>query len=174
MHKNIFLFLIIFFVVIQDINYSQTEDIRIGADLRTLRQTQGALFDYSDPETINIKVAVWGFVRYPGRYIIPGYSNVRDLLSYAGGPTDAANLDDLRIFRVEEDSTETLIKFDYNDLLWEKDFTRQIYTPELMPGDILLVPGEPRLYFKDYFSITLSVVSTLISLSILILNIVRK
>ncbi len=174
MYKNILLLLILIFISIPQMNYSQSDDIRIGADIRALRQTQGAFFDYSDPEAINIKVAVWGFVRYPGRYIIPSHSNVRDLLSYAGGPTDAANLDDLRIFRIEEDSTESLIKFDYNDMLWEKDFSKQIYTPELIPGDILLVPGEPRLYFKDYFSIVLSVVSTLISLSILILNIVRK
>ena len=62
-------------------------DIQVGSNIDQQRiNSSGALFDYSDPTTVNIKVAVWGFVKYPGRYIIPAYSNVNDLLSYAGGP----------------------------------------------------------------------------------------
>ena len=61
--KTIFiigLFAIIFMVPA----YSQ-EDIQIGSNLNNYRQTQGGLFDYSDPSGINIKIQLWGYVRYP-------------------------------------------------------------------------------------------------------------
>lgn len=164
----------LFFLLFQ-LTFAQSGDIKIGADLSQFRNSQGGFFDYSDAEAVNIKVSVWGFVKYPGRYLVPNYITVRDLISYAGGPTDDAHLDDLRIYRVLEDSTQTLLKFSYNDLLWGENLkSSKTKVPNLTVGDVLVVPGEPRLYFRDYFTMTLSVVSTLISLSILILNIVRK
>lgn len=172
--KQMFYFLVLTFLVSQTL-FAQEGNIKIGADVSQFRNTQGGFFDYSDPEAVNIKVSVWGFVRYPGRYLVPSYINVRDLLSYAGGPTDEAHLDDLRLFRVNTDSSQSLIKFNYNDLLWGESLTNhKEKIPTLTVGDVLLVPGEPRMYFRDYFNMTLSVVSTLISLSILILNIVKK
>lgn len=154
---------------------AQVKDYEIGVSPFDKNLRQGGLYDYSDPSSVNMRVAVWGFMRYPGRYIVPVNTTVADLLSYAGGPTDDANLEDIRLYRVLQDSTQMMMKIDYNDLLWEPRLTRtKKYVPELKGGDILLIPGAPRLYFKDWFSITLSVVSTLISLSILILNIIKK
>ncbi|MBK6680959.1 MAG: hypothetical protein IPG53_13500 [Ignavibacteriales bacterium] len=46
--------------------------------------------------------------------------------------------------------------------------------PTLQPGDILLLKGEPRFFFRDYFSIGLQILSAAISLVILILNITRN
>jgi len=173
MKISFFGFLLIILYSVQ--SYSQSNDTKIGVDYGALKQNpQGAVYDYSDPQSVNIKVAVWGNVRFPGRYIVPEYTNAKDLLSYAGGPTDAALLDDLRIFRTKSDSTQEFIQFNYNDLLWEKNLKSSHSLPQIKAGDVLLVPGEPRWYTKDYVSLTLSVISTLISLSILILNIVRK
>lgn len=167
-----YLFFLLFVLSFNSIIYSQTDDVQLGS-LNQFSQAQGGLFDYSDPGALNIRVSVWGFAKYPGRYIIPNYSSVTDLLSLAGGPTDDADLEDLRIFRVNEDSIYTLIRFNYNDLLWNKDIKDITFPPRLQAGDILLVPGAPRLYFKDYFQISLSVFSALISLAILVLNIVK-
>ena len=111
----------------------------------------------------------------PGKYLVPNYSSVKDLISYAGGPTEESNLEDLRLYKVLRDSTTKMYKFDYNDLLWGNKLNeKKENLPRLEVGDILIVPGEPRMFFRDYFSMTLSIVSTLISLSILILNIVKK
>ena len=44
---------------------------------------------------INIKVSVWGYVARPGKYIVPDYTTVSDLLSFAGGPNQNAEMDDL-------------------------------------------------------------------------------
>jgi len=168
-------FFFLFFFILGLSLFAQIKDYEIGVSPFDKNLRQGGLYDYSDPSSVNMRVAVWGFMRYPGRYIVPINTTVADLLSYAGGPTDDANLEDIRLYRVLQDSTQIMMKIDYNDLLWEPRLTRtKKYVPEIKGGDILLIPGAPRLYFKDWFSITLSVVSTLISLSILILNIVKK
>jgi len=170
--QQIFLFLILSFISLN----AQVKDYELGADVLGMRYSQqGGYFNYSDPDAVNIKVAVWGWVRYPGKYTVPSYTTASDLLSYAGGPTDAADLQDLRIYRINTDSTQSMIKFNYNDLLYESRLeTRYRKIPKLEAGDILVIPGEPRLYFRDHLSIWMSVFSVLISLSILILNIVRK
>jgi polysaccharide biosynthesis/export protein len=172
MYKILSLFMFLF--ICSTFSFAQ-EDIQIGQmPLDFRRPTQGGFFDYSDPETVNITVQVWGFVKYPGQYIIPGYSSVNNLISLAGGPTDDAELEDLRLFRVNKDSSQSMIKFNYNDLLWEDELSGHINIPELLAGDILLVPGEPRFYFKDYFSLVTSVVGTLVSIAILFVTIYNK
>lgn len=164
-------FFLVVFVFIYSISFAQIKDYELGSPANTVRNYNGGYFDYSDPTTVNIKVSVWGFVKYPGRYTIPVNSTAADLLSFAGGPTDDAHLDDLRLYKTTSDSSQTIVKFDYNDLLWADNLkTTRVKVPNLNAGDILVVPGSPRLYFKDWFSITLSVISTLISLTILILN----
>lgn len=170
------LFVVTFYFLIFSSIFAQVKDYELGASTLPNRFNQASgFFDFSDPEAVNIKVSVWGFVRYPGKYVVPIYTTVIDLLSYAGGPTDAAHLDDLRIYRINEDSLQVLIKIDYNDIMYEKKLSKAYKKPpSLEAGDILVVPGAPRLYTRDKVSIWLSVLSTLISLSILILNITRK
>ncbi len=168
---NYFLRLLVFPLLFSSAVFAQDSELQVGSNTAQLRQNQGAFYDYSDPTSLNIKVSVWGFVKYPGKYIIPVESSVYDLLSYAGGPTEDAHLDDLRIFRSAADSMPSMIKFNYNDLLWDENLKEFKNAPGLDAGDILLVPGSEKLYFKDYLQLGLSVFSVLISLSILILNI---
>lgn len=169
--RNIFRSITFFSILLSSLVFSQQGNVKIGADLNPYRQTSGGFYDYSDPEAVNIKVSVWGFVRFPGYYLIPSYTNPRELLSLAGGPTDAAHLDDLRIYRVKEDSTQSLIKFSYNDLLWEENLkSNKDKVPNLVVGDVLVVPGAPRYYFRDNLSMILSIVSAVTSVTILILG----
>jgi len=150
------------------------EDIQFGKGIDKYNgYNKGGQYDYSDPDAINIKVLVWGYVEFPGHYIIPSKSSVNDLLALAGGPTTDANIEDLRLFRINDDLTQSMIKFDYNDLLWNEKLTREIQIPVLKAGDILLVPGEPRWFLKDYLGITLSLVSTLASIAVLLITIFR-
>ena len=156
-------------------NYAQNDAMQLGSNLNPLRQApQGGFYDYSDPQAVNIKVAVWGWVKYPGKYIIPAYGTVNDLLSYAGGPTDAARLQNLRLMRMNEDSSQTIIDVKYSDLMMDVESKSLIKSPPLKPNDVLMVIGEPRYYFRDYFSMALSVASVLVSLATLIIVYVRK
>jgi len=169
--KKILLFTIF---IISSISISgQVRDYKLGAKITEgERYTYGGFYDYSDPEAINIKISVWGFVKYPGRYTVPDYTTVVDLMSFVGGPTDDSNLDEIRIYRVDDDNNEQMIPIDFNDLMWEDELdSKYRIVPSLEPSDILVVPGEPRMYFMDWFSIGLSIFSALISLTILVLTI---
>ncbi len=144
-------------------------NLELGS-LGVIRNYSGSFYDFSEPGKINFRVAVWGYVRNPGRYIIPAASNAADLISYAGGLTPEAFFDDLRIYRMKEDSTYTLLKFRLDDIFTGNELSKEnrLSVPELKAGDIIAVPGQPKMYFRDWFALTLSLVSTLISLSILL------
>ena len=158
------------FLFIIKIN-AQSTDYELGsAPQSSFRRSRVDILIIRTLRTMNIKVAVWGYVRYPGKYIVPIQTTPNDLLSLAGGPTTDAELEDLRLYRtVGSDSLQQMIKFDLNDLLWEKDLlSTNKNIPSLQAGDILLVPGAPRYFFKDWLSIGLSIFSALISLAILL------
>ncbi len=79
------------------------------------------------------------------------------------------------MFRINPDSSQTVIQFDYNDLLWsDGGLEKRIKIPKLKAGDILLVPGEPRFFLKDYLSLGLSVISTIASIVTLFVYLYKK
>jgi len=162
-------FLILFLLAFTTMAWGQNKNYEIGTMNPQIQQRNGGYYDYSDPTDVNIKVSVWGFVRYPGRYVVPIYTNVLDLLSYAGGPSDDAHLDDLRLYRVNPDSTQELLKFDINDIWWgEKLESDTLKIPQLKAGDILSIPGSQKYYLRDWLSMVLSIFSALTSLAILL------
>jgi hypothetical protein len=163
--KTIVLLILFVFPIIC---YAQNNDIQMGSGLNKIGFTQGGLFDFSDPSSLNIKVSVWGFVKFPGKYVIPVYSKINDLISYAGGPTEEARLEEMRIVRFDSSSsTQMIYNLNYNDFLMDTKFSVDSSVQSLKAGDILLVSGSPRFYLRDYLGIILSIVSVLISLIIL-------
>ena len=155
--------------------FAQNEGLQVGSSINSLRNSpQGGFFDYSDPQSINIKVSVWGFVKYPGKYIVPEYSNINDLLSYAGGPSDAARLENLRLMRTNNDSSQVIADINYKDVLMDLTSHDVSKSPALHPGDVLLVTGEPRYYFRDYLSMGLSIISAVISVTTLLVVSLKK
>ena len=153
-----------------NLSLAQDEDYQLGVGQDYIRQNQGAYYDYSDPGGLNIKVSVWGYVKYPGRYIIPTWSNINDLISYSGGISDNSNIDEMRIFRVNADSTQEMLLYNYEDLWWSETLQKQITLSKLQPGDVLIVPGRPRWYWENYLTLTLSIVGVLLSLATLIVT----
>ncbi|HRE40591.1 MAG TPA: SLBB domain-containing protein [Ignavibacteria bacterium] len=160
-------------------SYAQNDREQVGRP-DILGNTTGGFYNYSDPNKVNIEVSVWGYVKYSGKYLIPEGSTIQDLISYAGGPTIDAELKDIRLFRPKNDSLgitkDQIIKLDYDDLFWNENLgsSTNKNNPILSPGDVLVFPGEPKLFFADKLSLYLAVGSTLISLAILILNISRN
>jgi hypothetical protein len=168
MNNNYFLIFSLVFVL-SSLSLAQDEDYQIGLNPNFRGQASGGYYDYSDPEGFNIKVAVWGYVKYPGRYVIPIRSDINALLSYAGGVNDDAHLDDLRIYRVRGDSTQELVKFNYDDLWWNDRLSRDLNLSRLQASDVLIVPGRPRLYWENYLSLVLATLGFFISVATLIL-----
>ena len=107
--KNIFFISI--FLIFTSLTILAQDDVQIGSDFRNRTQSQGGLFDYSDPSGFNIKVKIWGYVRYPGYYVVPASTDLQDILSYASGPLEDAMMDDIRIYRKAEDGSEELKKY---------------------------------------------------------------
>jgi len=165
--------LVLFSLLFYNSFVSAQDKYQIGSDLKNLRQTQGGYFDYSDPSGINIKVQLWGYVKYPGYYIVPINSTISELFSYAGGPLVDAKLDDVRILKTLEDSTIIMNKLNYNDLMWEETLSRPIDFPRLNAGDIVVVPGEPRYFIRQDISFFLSILTAVISSAALIISITR-
>ncbi len=151
----------------------KAQDIKIGSSENRFN-SQGGFYDYSDPRYVNIMVNIWGYVRFPGKYYVPENSRALDLLSYAGGPTPDAFLNDIRLYRGSTDKEGLLKVLNFDDLMNNQNpKVKDLDIPLLLPGDIMLVPGEPKLYFRDYVAIYTSITSVIISLAILILNIAK-
>ncbi len=171
--KKIHILLFGFLAFMFSNSYAQ-EDIQIGKSRNEIDRYNGAFYDYSDRDAINIRVMVWGYLKFPGQYIIPSTSSVNDLIGFAGGPQQDADLENLKLFRINPDSSQTIIQFDYNDLLWSNVvLDNPVKIPKLKAGDILLVPGEPRFFLKDYLGLTLSILSTLASIATLLVYIYK-
>lgn len=150
-------------------NLFAQEDIQIGKSANENYRSNGALYDYSDPNGINIKVMIWGYVKFPGKYIIPAKSDVNDLLSLAGGPVPDANLDEMKILRVDANNKQRIIPLNYNDIMSNDiGMGRPLRISDLRAGDIMVVPGSPKWSTRDYLSIILSIISTLASVALLI------
>lgn len=165
----------LFFIFIPVFIYGQDSGTQLGSTNLDRGSYARGFFDYSDPGTVNLKISVWGYVEYPGKYLVPDYTTITDLLSYSGGPNEDANLDDVRLYRVFEDGKEQMIKINYNDLMWE-DHLGQNYrraVPKIQPNDILVVPGEDRLFFRDYFAIGLSILTVMLAVTNLVVSLNR-
>lgn len=167
MKRVIFLFLL--FIIT-----SFAQDIKLGAQEGRFNY-QGGFYDFSDPRYLNIMVNIWGYVKFPGKYYVPEQSKIIDLISYAGGPTPDAHLDDVRLYRQTDKGSTDFIRFDIEDLMFKnKTLTNISSLPQLKAGDIIVVPGEPRLYLRDYISIAATVTSTLVSILTFVLVVLKR
>ena len=138
------------------------------------KQPTAALYDLSNPTGVNIEVNIWGFVRFPGRYIVPIKTSFMDLMSYAGGPMESSNLKDIRIIRNPVNSSEKpkVIKLDYNDLFWEDKISNVSKTnPELQTGDVILILEERKYSFREDVAFFMPIFGALLSVVTLIITI---
>ena len=170
--KTNFILAILFIVGFYNLTFSQ-DDIQIGSPSRDRMAATGAVYDYSNPSGVNIKVQLWGYVRNPGYYIIPIGLSIHEFISFAGGPTEDATLDDIRVAKIKEGSKTVMEKYSYNDLMWRDDIKDPIKFVRLEAGDIIVVPGKPRYYLREDISFYLGIITALASLWALIFTLTR-
>ncbi len=111
---------------------------------------------YAKPGDITVTVSLWGFVQKPGLYEVSSSTNLIQLLSLAGGPTNYADLDNIRIIRSQKDTNGKIIKKELKVNLEEivKLTEEQI---KLQPGDVIYVNHTNWYTVKEAFSVTSSV-----------------
>ena len=167
---KIFVFLFVFFPVISN---SQVDRQSVGNN--DYFNQQGGFYNYGDNDKVNIDVNVWGYVKFPGKYLIPKGSTLQDLISYSGGPTTDSKLEEIILYSPKNDSMKVsgdrILRINYDDLFWKENaIAKNRNNPVLSPGDILILRGEPRYFARDNISFILSISSVLISLGILVVT----
>jgi polysaccharide biosynthesis/export protein len=130
----------------------------------------GSVYLYSgtlaSAEQLKIKAYIWGQVRNPGLYIVPDNTDLLDLISSAGGPTENAKLSKIRIVRPTAEGEK--IKWVYLKEYIESGNYDLI--PILQPGDTVIVSGtiyyafQKMAQFLSQVAIVLSVYSALSNL----------
>lgn len=173
-YSRIFIF-IVFFGIFCSVSKAQI-DTNLIPGLSSKNATV-SVFDLSDPTGVNMEVNLWGFIRYPGRYRVPVGTTFLDLVTFAGGPIEDSNLDDIRILRDMNDPTKkaTVIKLNYDDILWEENVsTSPKKNPVLLPGDVVVLMREKRYTFRDYLQIYVPIITSIVSIATLLITISRN
>lgn len=95
-------------------------------------------------EELKIKVRVWGEVTVPGLYIVGDGADLLEVISLAGGPTQDADLGDVRIVRALGEESR-VIEVDVKEYL-ERGSREAIILLE--PGDTVSVPSQtwPKIF----------------------------
>lgn len=99
------------------------------------RAMGGPQYLYGDDERVRITVNVWGEVSRPGSYLVPDDTDLITLLSLAGGPTDRADLRDVRIVRFHPADAGSQV-IDLEEAMELPDPA----APALLPGDTIRIP----------------------------------
>ena len=87
-------------------------------------------------EGLEITVHIWGEVIKPGLYKVRDTTNILELISLAGGPTEYANLGKIRLTRARKRSPRFLI-INLDRYLDEEDYDTSL--PVLRPGDTIRI-----------------------------------
>lgn len=129
----------------------------------------GAYYVYGTGEGYRIDVNVWGFVNNPGKYNVPSKTNLMQIISFAGGPTDRARLEDIRIVHdktIDSSIVEAIEIYNIDEYVRTGD---TLLNPVLYPNDTVIVPGDALNVFREVLGIVRDValvLGTLIALFI--------
>ena len=130
----------------------------------TLPASSAASYYYvAKPGELTMHVNIWGFVQKPGRYEVASSTDLVQLISFAGGPTDYADLDEVKITRTMiEDSTiykqEIVVDLERLDKVEDAKLA-------LRPGDTIFVGHTAWLTIRDAFNVvaTAAIITTAIT-----------
>ena len=118
-----------------------------------------------DQEQLKINAYIWGEVKRPVFYFVLDNTDILTLIALAGGPSDDARLQDIRIVRSYGEQEET-ISIDLESYLNSGD---KEYNVTLKPGDTVIVRGTFYRKFKDFVKF-MSEIGIILSVYITILK----
>ncbi|MFN0157971.1 MAG: SLBB domain-containing protein [Bacteroidota bacterium] len=129
--------------------FAQTSESGLGSVLP--RAATASYYYIGKPGELTMQVNLWGFVKNPGRYEVPSSTDLVQLVSYAGGPVQGADMDDVRITRFNRtDSLLTRGEYSVNLAeLYRVDPAKLV----LRPGDTVFIDHSNWLTVRDVFSV---------------------
>jgi hypothetical protein len=186
--KNVLRIAIVFIcIIVTKVNAQEDPNIRIGTE--EISKSGANYYNYADRDKVNIEVSMLGYVRSPGKYLIPQGMRTLELITLGGGiPFGSGQnadrkIESIKLFRFKNDTLnigrDQVIELNYVNVFGDDIQTnRGVHeNPVLMPGDVLYIkPGEPIKYYttRDDLVFVLSIASALTSIAILIVNVLNK
>jgi hypothetical protein len=112
------------------------------------------------PDELQIRVRVWGEVNVPGLYSVPDGTDLLEVLSLAGGPTQNAKLGNVKVVRLVGEEAE-VYEIDIDDFV-EKGSTEAIML--MQPGDMIVVRPQfwPRVFKWTGLLSTLALIANVV------------
>lgn len=108
-------------------------------------QVKRDYYQFGPDERLLITVHIFGAVGKPGEYLVPDDTNLLELISKAGGPTEFSNLSNIKITRglmkiassSDNKSDKNVLNVNLKDLL-DKSNNKELL-PTLQPGDVVRI-----------------------------------
>jgi len=97
-------------------------------------------------EKLLINVHIWGEVRNPGEYLVPDDTDILELISKAGGPTEYANLSKVKITRGLTRITDVKRTSRKRVQAFDKDMFLNKYTKQVIKVDLKNLLDKERHY----------------------------
>ena len=120
----------------------------------------------AQPGAVLMKVNLWGAVRKPGIHHVPSNTDLIELISFAGGPTPVALLDDVIIKR-DTGKSRKRISVDVEQII-KGSSNHNIL---LEPNDIIVIEEDEPLFSQDTVQlVTLSALLASIVLTVITIS----
>ncbi len=94
-------------------------------------------FSLGTQDELLMKVNVWGQVLSPGQYLVPDNTDIVSIISFAGGPTENARINRIKVVRTTAGKRE-IINVNLKDYLESADSESVLL---LKPDDTVVISG---------------------------------
>ena len=135
-------------------------------------QSKPGYFFYAKPYEVTMTVNLWGEIPQQGVYVVPINTDIVQLLSYAGGPRDKSNLDEVLVYRAsgkKDQKLRTLKTINVRDILEGRS------DPVLLaPGDMVVVKRIPESWTMEEWLTVINTGATLAVLGVTIYTLTKK
>ncbi len=135
-------------------------------------QSRPGYYYYAKPFEVTMTVNLWGEVPQQGVYVIPTTTDIVQLISFAGGPKERSNLDEVLVYRStgkKDPKARQELTINLRDILEGRS-----PTVPLAPGDMIVVKRLPNsLSWQDVLTI-INTTATLGVLGVSIYSVTHK
>jgi hypothetical protein len=135
-------------------------------------QSKAGYFFYAKPFEVTMTVNLWGEVPQQGVYVVSTSTDIIQLLSYAGGPRDKSNLEEVLVYRSsgkKDQKARALKKINVQDILEGRSESLL-----LAPGDMIVVKKVPDTLTWQEVLIIINTGATLAVLGVSIYTLTKK
>jgi hypothetical protein len=163
MLRNLSLFLVglVLTPVLTNATIAQVSTGTLGQEI--LRPSSASYYYIAKPSELSMQVNIWGYVNNPGRYEVATSTDLLELMSFAGGPTADALIDNVRITRSFERTgggRPEEVYLDLEDLASVNPADLTLY-----PNDTVFIDHSSWINVRDVFIVitTAAIVTTAVA-----------